>query len=59
MTESSKASEETKPHESKKDEIERLKHEVKQAKEQSLRTLAEFDVPRSIPITLAITNLLA
>ena len=43
MTESSKASEETKPHESKRDEIERLKHEVKQAKEQSLRTLAEFE----------------
>ena len=35
--------EHAKPHASKTDELERLKHEVKQAKEQSLRALAEFE----------------
>ena len=43
MTESPNAHEEAKPHAKKTDELERLKQEAKQARDQYLRTLAEFD----------------
>ena len=43
MTEPPDAHEEAKPHAKKTDELERLKQEAKQAKDQYLRTLAEFD----------------
>ena len=46
MTESSNAHEEAKPHESKRDELERLKQEANQAKDQYLRMLAEVENTR-------------